>query len=141
MNLFKTLAILLIIGILTGTNLSCRKVNEQINSNLLVSVEQDGTEYRLILETVSEFPCSNYSITFEEFDVKNGFGYSMLDIDKPSVCLTAIGPAKTILSLGSLDQGIYKIRILHNNKTHKGKLTITSQPVLSGFNKKDVSIK
>jgi len=76
--------------------------------------------------TEKEYGCANYGI-------KSTFNYSSnsIEIDFKEVlfsdfCLTAFGPARTTIDLGTISNGIYKLNIKVGKNNSEGQIVVTS---------------
>jgi hypothetical protein len=89
-----------------------------INLEFYEEFSVDGPELIFNFSTVETFPCSNFTI---DVNVTPTPGYTEMeisDIDVPDVCVTAIGPATQIVSMGPSSSSTTKYSIWVNNKRH-----------------------
>lgn len=110
-----------------------------VDSAIRIEVTEDSreggpAEFTLVFTTVKEFPCLGYTLVTDK-EVEDGFFTFSLEGVRPPKgnCLAAIGPAMTIVPLGSLAIGEYKIEVLHEGFSSEGSLAITEEEITLSF--------
>jgi hypothetical protein len=102
---------------------------DRIDSNIRIVMWEtlDSTKRTLELRCFTErdYECSNFAIskTFSKF-----FNYIEIDftgIRRSSLCLTAFGPARTRIDLGTLSNRTYNLDITVDRKKSEGQLIVT----------------
>lgn len=100
--------------ILDGDNSSISPLDSKIDFKVIESYENYETVStpKIFIELVTEkiYGCFNYSIISNYKISDKKIGINILGIDKPGVCLTALGPATGRIKLGELS-GVYEITI------------------------------
>jgi hypothetical protein len=123
-----TYAVIIILVILLGCqkDYSIESIDSDIEIKLWETLDSTNRKLQLYCSTQRIYNCSNYGI-------KNKFSKSSGNIDinftgilLPDMCLTAFGPARTIIDLGALSNGTYNLNIKVERKKSVGQLIITS---------------
>ena len=98
----------------------------------------NGTQRSLMFKffTTRDFGCINNRINYSFQQSTDGLAITLLEVEEPSACLKAMGPASAFVDVGSLNIGTYDFT-LHIGKSisNTGTLTITPesyQLVLNG---------
>jgi hypothetical protein len=122
----SNLAILLII-IFTGCkkDYTVEKIDSNIEIKMWETVDSTKRTLQFYCSTERAYNCSNYAIskTLRKFsgNIEIGFkGVIMYDF-----CSTSFGPATTVVDLGTLPNGTYKLNINVERNKSKGLLTVT----------------
>lgn len=79
----------------------------------------------LFCETEKIFPCSNYQIKTRQ----KGLDITFKGVEESDVCLTALGPATTTLSLPELSKGGYSIQLNRDKWVNLGSLVLTEDQI------------
>lgn len=111
------------------TIVSCKEdVNtNDIESDIFIEARNIVGRNELVAQTEESMPCANYKIRHSIDRKSSRLEIHFKDILIPELCLTAFGPASTIISLGSIPSGNYEVRFLLNGETTRG--TLTTQPL------------
>ena len=99
------------------------KVVNTINSNILVSTRIENNQIYIVAETVKEFECVTYSITYSFQKNGNKINIEFLDVLKPEGCYAAFGPARTEINLGELEDNEYTIDFRLDGEETKASLS------------------
>ncbi len=98
----------------------------------------DGTQRSLMFKffTTRDFSCINHRINYSVQQEINGLAIRLQEVEEPSACMKAMGPASAFVDVGSLNVGDYDFT-LHIGEaiTNTGVLTVTPesyQLVLNG---------
>lgn len=83
----------------------------------------------LYAETKEEYPCLNFAIEFEYTQASNSRHIHFLGVKAPRVCLTALGPAKTFLNLGEMDDGVHELQFMLNEEYSVVNLLVSEELV------------
>lgn len=81
---------------------------------------------KLKLVTEEEFPCVNYGISTTQFTKGNELIVRFDKIEKPGICLTAIGPATSYIDL---PENTEKITFINGDKIDQYTLSITAPKI------------
>jgi hypothetical protein len=101
------------------------KLATDINSNIIIELQETATEKALIRATTSElYSCANYSIEFSKRKIGSNIIISFKHVNKSDVCLTAFGHAQSSIDLDDLDKNEYNLKFKLNGKVTKGTLTM-----------------
>lgn len=121
---------------------SCEKTdlgleNEPIDSKIIVEarevIEEQGKSIRLVAKTEEIYPCVNYSISTKFQLNENSYNITYTGIGEVDICFTAIGPATSIVPLGSLSIGTYPIELNNGNLKNEGALIVTDSEIKLSF--------
>lgn len=109
----------------------CSKSNpekETFQADINIGMKE-SLEHELMLEcsTVKQYECINYSIDNSSAVNGNQVKIEFTGIAKPSICLTAIGPASAKINLGKLVNGSYTISFQTGNEMVSGTLKISGE--------------
>ena len=131
----KTLS-LFIIATFTFIFLSCDNSDyenlEPIEGNIIFNIQEgyrnlysiSEPDIMLSMATEKIYPCFNWSIISEATIQGNKISINILGIYVPEMCLTALGPAESILFL-DIPEGEYSLYFSYENVTDSYVLTIT----------------
>jgi len=134
------LIVLLIIGLLLFA--SCSRDDEKdfpfssINLNHYENFSSQGRELVFYIETLDSFPCSNFLIAVNMHSSPSKMDIHADNIDVPSHCVTAIGPATRSILLGKPERNPPLVSFWVNDKRHDFDLNITEEAI--ELNKKTV---
>jgi hypothetical protein len=98
-----------------------------IESDILIEARTIVGRNELVAHTEESMPCANYKIRHSIDRKSSRLEIHFKDILIPELCLTAFGPASTIISLGTIPSGNYEVRFFLNGETTRG--TLTTQPL------------
>lgn len=127
----KSLLLLVILSITTLS--SCLKIKNEyapvgeVNFKMIESLAP-GARY-LICEfsTEEQFGCLNYLIRYDYTSNMGNFEIHLKDVEKSDFCLTAPGPAKAELNLGTYQNGDYVVKIKVGDIENQGMLKVSAQ--------------
>lgn len=90
----------------------------------------DNCEPSIVLRMVTEktYGCCNYRIETGVFVTRRAVYVSLEGIYKPSICLTAIGPASSVRYM-QLSPGTYSLNFLHDDRVETYELVITDDAI------------
>jgi hypothetical protein len=104
---------------------------EKIDSNIIIVMWEtvDSTNRTLELRCFTErdYECTNFAIskTFSKFF--NNVEIDFIGIRRSYTCLTAFGPARTRIDLGTLSNRTYNLDITVDRKKSEGQLIVTPE--------------
>ena len=109
---------------------------EPIEGNIIFNIQEGYrnlysiSEPDIVLSMATEkiYPCFNWSIISETTIQGNKISINILGIYVPEMCLTALGPAKSVLFL-DVPEGEYSLYFSYENVTDSYVLTITDSCV------------
>ncbi len=110
---------------------ACQKDDEMYDLDGVVMLElreyaTDGErKLGLYAETKDGYPCLNFLIDYELTHVSDGIHLHFLGVKAPTVCLTAIGPAKAFVDFGKMDDGLHQLHFKLNNEHSQGSLLVS----------------
>ncbi|MFN2395381.1 MAG: hypothetical protein ABR597_06800 [Bacteroidales bacterium] len=88
-----------------------------------------GRELVFYLETLEEFPCSNFQISAQVTTLRDYLEIQASNIDIPSYCVTAIGPATRSLMLGDPEQIPGSVSFWVNDLRHDFSLLLNDESI------------
>jgi hypothetical protein len=88
-----------------------------------------GRELVFYLETLEEFPCSNFQISTQVTLLRDYVEIHASNIDIPSYCITAIGPATRNLMLGDTKQNHGLFSFWVNDLRHDFNLIVNDESI------------
>lgn len=139
-----TKATMLFLVILFG----CQKdyTVEPIDSDIEIYLwETLGTSNRTLhfnCATERIYGCYNYTISTKYKETSDNIKIDFNGVIIPEFCLTALGPAKSTVDLGSLSTGTYNLNIEVEGKKSKGKLIVSPESyAIEITNPKQIKIK
>ena len=110
-----------------------------INSTIIIEAREElGPDTRrltLFCKTGKTYPCINFPILTEWTKDESAVEVTFTAVGETVVCLTAIGPATTLVDLDGLSNGEYAIEVNNANLKNKGTLKVTDISLL--FDKKN----
>ncbi len=124
--------IVFILLLLSGIH-SCKK--EEISAwdfeeNLQVNMYEviDGSRRTLVLRCLTEtiFPCINYHIQSAYKVSRNKIVIDFIQILKPEICLTALGPASTLIELNDLPNNVYTLECNFGSTKVVGEINVAA---------------
>lgn len=109
---------------------SCEKKetnNYQIfESDLIVSMDEvlntPSRIFNLFIITEKIYPCCNYKIPTKLAVKDKKIFLEPLGVDIQDICLTALGPAATTITIGNIEEAVYDIEFLIGTNKSYGKL-------------------
>jgi hypothetical protein len=128
--------------IIALTSIACESEDlleeNSIDSNIQItpqeSVRDSSLQLGLSCKTEKIYPCINYSIltevNFNEDLVKVNF----IRVPEINICLTAPGPATTIIDLSDISNGEYSLELNNGSLKNNGHLKITDTEIVLEFN-------
>jgi hypothetical protein len=111
---------------------SCKKteVNSSFDENIKIKMTEtvDSVKRTLSFNCYSEkiFECSNYAIEATYTLTNDKITINFIKIITPSICLTSLGPASTIINLNGLSNKTYEIELNFGANKINGQLNVTS---------------
>ena len=89
----------------------------------------EATQRVFILKCRTEkiYNCFNFTIINRVDLTRESMTISFLGVHKPQICLTALGPARATLDLGSLSAGVYPMEIAMNGRTSGFQLEVSNE--------------
>ncbi len=83
----------------------------------------------LYAETREEYPCLNFEIEVDYTHTSDSRHIHFLGVKAPRICLTAIGPARTFIDLGEMDEGAHELQFMLNEEYSVVNLVVTEDHV------------
>ncbi len=130
---------ILIIPIFAISFLACESdeitKKQAIDSDIQVVLKEllapQGSVWVLECETEKIYPCDNYGISYaQRYDLES-ITLTFLEVPEIETCLTALGPATTMIGLGSITgNGEYEISLNNGAVENKGTLTLTDTEII-----------
>ena len=102
------------------------KVGSDIKVILQEEISEEGAKLVIRSETFEIFSCYNFSIVTQQHFEDNEIIITYSGILKPEICLTALGPARSLEFL-SLQNGIYNITFVNDGVKNEGELTVDDE--------------
>lgn len=123
----------LILLVALGIN-SCKKsdtaLTSTFNENLKIKMSEtvDSTKRTLFLNCFTEkiYECSNYGIQSTFVLTNDKITINFIQIVVPSICLTSLGPASTVIKLDGLANKIYEIELNFGATKISGQLNVSA---------------
>ena len=111
---------------------SCKKTDtsSNFNENLKIKMYEtvDSTKKTLFFKCFTEkiFECSNYSIQATYKLTNDKITINFIQIEKPNICLTSVGPASTLIKLEGLTNKLYEVELNFGATKITGQLNISA---------------
>lgn len=109
---------------------SCSKDEEKGNAFKYIDLEYyeqfsaTGSDINFMLRTIETFPCDNFSLEVHVTPSANHVEIQVAEIDVPDVCLTALGPARQLLEMGTPEELPHSFTLWVNDKRHEFQVKI-----------------
>lgn len=116
---------------------SCRKEGEKdsnpVDSKIFIAfretLDNDSRKLSLLCRTEKSYPCINFPLLSNQ-DFKSGpLDITFTGVGETELCLTAIGPASTQISLPALGNGTYDLHLNNGKLLNSGKIVISNDKV------------
>lgn len=102
----------------------------EVGSNIKVilqeEISEEGAKLVMRSETFEIFSCYNFSIVTQQHFGNNEIIITYTGILKPDLCLTALGPAQSLVFF-DLENGIYPITFVNDEVRNEGELTVDDE--------------
>jgi hypothetical protein len=112
-----------------------------IDSKILIEtrevLEPDSRRLTFYSKTERIYPCVNYPILTKQEVDENLFKITFTSVGETDLCLTAPGPATTLLDFNTLSTGEYSIELNNANLKNKGTLKVTDTDITFLFEQKN----
>lgn len=92
-----------------------------------------ATQLGLRCRTEKTYPCSNYSIVTELTYSENKISATFVGIHEMDICLTALGPASTVIDLSDVSNGEYELELNNGVLKNHGRLIISDSEIILDF--------
>lgn len=102
------------------------EVGSDIKVILQEEISEEGAKLVIRSETFEIFSCYNFSIVTQQHIRNNEIIITYSGILKPDLCLTALGPAKSLEFFG-LKNGIYNIIFVNDGVRNEGELIVDDE--------------
>ncbi|MCL2413603.1 MAG: hypothetical protein FWC98_05660 [Bacteroidales bacterium] len=138
-NLLKTTALSAILLMFAGVLTSCEEigkgyVDSEINIRLVETYHTSPRTLQFFCYTTKIYPCINFPIMLELNQESNNINVVFKGVPEDiGICLTAIGPATTLINLGSLNIGTHRLQFQNGNTIHTGELIVTTDSYKINF--------
>ncbi len=86
-------------------------------------------KFGLYAETKEEYPCLNFLIDYDLTHTSEGRHLHFLGVKAPTVCLTALGPAKSFVDLGEMDDGLHQLQFMLNEEYSEVNLLVSEEVI------------
>ncbi len=132
-RLMKRLALVLFFPfvLLTACEKSDYPSSEWIDSDIIIemweTLDPDERTFRFKCRTARIYPCYNFGIGRTLQKRPGRITILFQGIIRPGLCLTALGPARTTVELGSLETGTYELDIRVENRQSLGQLLVSDE--------------
>lgn len=104
-----------------------------IDPNITIELREvlgtDSRNLMLYCKTEKIYPCINFPILTEKTVDKDSYKITFTGIGEIGICLTAIGPASTVIELNSTSNGNYQIELNNGNLKNKGTLEVSDSEI------------
>jgi hypothetical protein len=104
-----------------------------IDSKIIIEPREvlEPNSRRLTLSCATEriYPCINFPIITEQQIVGNSIKIDFTSVEESMVCLTALGPARTVVDLNALPNGEYTLELNNAQLKNKGTLKLTDTDI------------
>ena len=101
------------------------EVEKEFNLDLWEDLRPNGRVLQLIIETIEDEDCTNYTIDYNYLPSSSKFDISILDIVPPADCNEGQAPARTIVDLGRPSAGFHELDIdLKNTVFSYGQISV-----------------
>jgi hypothetical protein len=100
--------------------------DENLKIKMIENIDNTSRKLTLHCFTEKNFPCSNYFIENSFTVSENKITIHFIEIKKPNICLTSIGPAYADIDLGSLVNKNYDIEINVGKEKISGQLLVST---------------
>jgi hypothetical protein len=127
--------IFIFILILSGILTSCRDDDQKDRPFKYINLEfyelktHEGGQLYFDLSSMETFPCSNFSLDVILNQQATQTEIRVIDIIVPDNCITSLGPATQVLSLGALENGSHKFHLWVNDKRHEFHLNVDEHKI------------
>jgi hypothetical protein len=112
---------------------ACNKTpadNTSFNENIKITMTElvDSASRTLVLNCITEkvYPCFNFTIQSTYSVTSDKITVNFTKVNESSICLAAIGPAHTTITLGALSNKNYQLEIHVGNTIITGQLDVTA---------------
>jgi hypothetical protein len=115
---------------------SCKKtqitdnINSTFDENIKIRMIEnvDSVKRTLILNCATEkiFECSNYGIQTSFSVTSDKIIINFIQLQKPDICLTSLGPALAVINLGELANKNYELELNFASEKITGQLQVTT---------------
>jgi hypothetical protein len=119
-------------AVLLGLFTSCNEtesgyVESEINIRMVEMYNTSPRTLWLFCYTTKIFPCINFPILFDLNQNSNEINIVFRGVPEDiGICLTAVGPARTSIDLGTLGQGTFRLNIQNGETRHAGELIVSA---------------
>ncbi len=111
------------------SDLSSNPIDSTIIIEARERLDPDSRQLTLFCRTEKEYPCINFPLLTEtDFD-EDLLKISFTGVHETNLCFTAIGPAVTLVDLGSLPTGEYELELNNGTLISQGVLTLTDTEI------------
>jgi YbbR domain-containing protein len=135
-QLSYTAVIFLVILLGCQKDYSIDSIDSDIEIRLWETVDSTNRTLQLICTTERIYNCSNYTIKNTFSKSSNIINIDFKGIYIGDICLTAFGPANTVIDLGTLSNGTYNLNIKVEGKKSEGHLIVTDDYYAIELNKR-----
>ena len=121
-----------------------------ITSDILVEIDESGTEAGILATTDELFPCKDseirYTIFISDTEQKGDYASNHLVISfekifQPEICDRSAGPASTLIDISTLDPVKHELTFKLNGKRTNATLDLSGSPLLEVETGKNVRLK
>lgn len=132
----KILFLLLIVS-------ACSKINDirPINSDIVIEMREileDGKlSFQFHCNTKEIYSCMNFQIDRKFTKKSYQVSIRFRNVIDPGFCLTALGPATTMINFGNLNEGVYSLDVHVVQSKSSGHLIVTNDQFIIEIDKKN----
>ena len=103
-------------------------IEKEFYINLWEELHPNSRILRIDLQSIKNQDCLNYSIDYKWNATTSQFDLGINDITPPGDCLPGVGPAKTQIPVGDLENQIFNVNIgLGETVINEGQLVVTGE--------------
>lgn len=114
---------------------ACQKDEEMhdLDGAVMIELREHAPEGQRMIgiyaETKDAYPCLNFLIDYTLAHIAEGRHLHFHGVKAPSICLTALGPARAFVDLGDMDGGLHQLQILLNEEYSEVNLLVSKTQV------------
>lgn len=103
-------------------------IEKEFYINLWEELSPSSRNLRIDLQSIKNQDCLNYSIDYKWNATASQFDLGINDIMPPADCLAGVGPAKTQIVVGDLENQVFNMKIgLGETVINEGQLVVTGE--------------
>ena len=126
MNRYLSILIFSILFFSCSKNKTAPVLNENVKIKMIEDIDSSKKTLTLQCFTEKIFGCSNYYMKHRFSIAGNKITINFIEIDKPDICLTSLGPASATIHLENLPDKDYDLEIGTGDTTIAGQLKVSN---------------